>query len=258
MTNPEKAVSDADGITAKVIDGLIAPVYQDLAQPSVKEVGKTIGGVIRTALLPVNTLVWSVDKVKDWILSAVEERLKHISSDKIIPPNPAIAGPAIEAIKFLDQEKELRNLYANLIASSMVRDVSESAHPGFIEVIRNLSSEDAVVLKTCFTEKFCTLSVQRPDRRKRINESNHIFLWPKGHDPFIEEITSVSISNLIRLGLVEKELVGTLLGEAVRVRISSENISRRFEYTIRDFAGVFEEHIVHVTEFGEAFCYACV
>ena len=43
--------------------------------------------------------------------------------------------------------EELRNMYANLLAASMLKDEKENAHPSFVEIIKQLSPDEAKLLK---------------------------------------------------------------------------------------------------------------
>ncbi len=59
--------------------------------------------------------------------------------------NLNIVGPALEALKYTILEDELRELFENLLAASI--DKREDVFPGFVDVIRQLSSDEAKLLK---------------------------------------------------------------------------------------------------------------
>jgi hypothetical protein len=258
--DPEKAAKAADGIVKDVVEGLIKPVYEDLAQPAVKEVGKAVGGLVRTALLPVNAIVWTGDKVKDWVLSEVEKRLSGVDPEKIISPNPAIAGPAIEAIKFLSQEEELRSMFANLIASSMNADVADQIHPGFVEIIKNISSTDAKVLKQFWKKNYlyCGVIVYS----KILPEKKTFSIMPLGRFypqlikmPLSRDEAENSITNLIRLGLVETSQDSLLAQTESTLKLFSENEAYRLLLSQTDIQSRID--VLQLTGMGQIFVKIC-
>lgn len=115
-----------------------------------KQVGKaleTVGKAINVALAPVGALVWGYEKCQDFISTKVADRLKDIPPEDIITPKPNVAGPAIEALRYTGHEEVLSDLYANLLASSMDRKTASGAHPAFVEIIKQLTPDEAKLVK---------------------------------------------------------------------------------------------------------------
>lgn len=138
--------------TIDAVTGLVnaVPIYQDVLQPSAQQIGKSLETVSKTvniALAPIKLLVWGYERIEEYLSQSISEKLKDIPPEKIISPSPQIAGPAIEALRYAGHEEELRELYSALIATAMNADTSPNAHPSFIDVIRSLSSDEAILLK---------------------------------------------------------------------------------------------------------------
>lgn len=76
----------------------------------------------------------------------LRKRIVTIPEDDICEPPLMIAGPTLEALKYTYDEQELREMFINLLASSMNRSRVQVAHPAFVEIIRQLSSLDAKFL----------------------------------------------------------------------------------------------------------------
>lgn len=76
--------------------------------------------------------------------SDLEKKISCISENNLREPNLMIAGPVLEALKYAYDEAELRNMYVNLLASSMNMD--KTVHPGFVDVIRQLTPDEAKML----------------------------------------------------------------------------------------------------------------
>jgi Abortive infection alpha len=126
------------------------PIYQDVVQPAAKEVGtalETISKSIHIALAPVSALIWGYDRIKDYLNQTLTEKLKNLPVENVVSPNPVVAGPIVEALRFAAHESSLRELYANLLATSMDVKTSHEAHPAFIEAIRQITPDEAHLFK---------------------------------------------------------------------------------------------------------------
>lgn len=206
--NEENKIRDAvDAVTgvAKAI-----PVYQDLAQPAVQEVGKglqTIAKTVHIALAPVSALVWGYDQIKDFISTKVADRLKNIPEKNIITPEPNIAGPALESLRYTGHKEELRDMYASLLATAMNSSTADKAHPSFVEIIKQLSTHEANILK----ELAYLLTVPMIDVRNHNDKPpggghwviKHFSMLPINTGCNDHTLGSAYMVNLQRLGLIE-------------------------------------------------------
>lgn len=141
---PEGLSQLAKGI-GKAIE-TVPELYEDAFQPSVQETGKLLSRIPRA----INAAFSGLDK---WILNKeysidetkklLAQKLEKIDPDKIVEPEPYVAIPTIQSISYAMNSDELRNLYANLLAKSMISDTKDSVHPSFVEIIKQMSPMDA-------------------------------------------------------------------------------------------------------------------
>ena len=127
------------------------PIYQDAIQPAAQEVGKALGTVaklVNVALAPVSALVWGYEQIREFISVKIAEKLKDIPPEHIVSPKPNVAGPAIEALRYTGFDEQLGDLYASLLATSMDKNTAELAHPAFVEIIKQLTSDEAKIIST--------------------------------------------------------------------------------------------------------------
>ena len=178
-------------------------LYHDALQPSAQESGKLIARIPRD----INAAFAGIDK---WILNkeySVEEtkrllaaKLDKIDPEKIVEPEPYVAVPAIQAISYTMNSNELRNLYANLLAKSMITDTKETVHPSFVEIIKQMSPIDARVFQLIMDTRL------RPVinlTRKSSNGNTLIQSHCSWITSFSIKQCATSIDNLLRLGLIE-------------------------------------------------------
>lgn len=151
----------------------------------------------------------------------LHDKINKIPSEELIEPKLSIVGPALESSKYYYEEPVLRNLFSSLIASSVNSKTSNNVHPAFIEIIKQLSPLDAKILSNNFKfdkiHPICKVVIQNSnkplidDAEKKMNyffqpasASNQIFinyfLTQVEND---QDLISVSIANLTRLGLLE-------------------------------------------------------
>jgi len=141
------------------------PIYDDLIQPAAKEIGTALATVAKTvnlALAPVSGVIWSYETIKDFVSTKVSAKLKNVPPENIITPDPIVAGPALEALKYTAHESTLRELYANLLASALDSDTADSTHPSSVELIKQLSATEAQILNFLSNREryYCVCSFQ--------------------------------------------------------------------------------------------------
>jgi hypothetical protein len=124
------------------------------AKAAAREIGKTavtITKAINNVLLPLAMINFAFDKAREYFEKQFalqfEPLVRQIPADSIVEPKASIAGPALQGLAFSHEEPALRDMYLNLLASAMDGRIAEGAHPAFAEIIKQLSGEDARLLK---------------------------------------------------------------------------------------------------------------
>lgn len=141
-------------IAINVTKELAPKIYDDGLQPAVREIGKglgTLASTINVALAPINWMVYGFEIIDKQVKLALQEKLSNILPEKISTPDASIVVPAYEALRCSLDKETLKEMYINLIASSMIEDKKNSVHPAFVEIIKQLSSQDAKLLKDAFS-----------------------------------------------------------------------------------------------------------
>lgn len=203
--NIEGTINAATGLLKEI------PVYQDALQPAAKELGvalQTIAKTVNLALAPVSAMVWGYEKIKDFAATRLAEKLKDVPEGKITTPDATIAGPALEALKYTGHKEELRDMYASLIATAMDADNLLKAHPAFVEIIKQLSPDEAKIVAYMNIN-----GSQQPkvDVRAAKDATKATGRWAAMHYSLIAvdaqcqrpQLTAAYLVNLQRLGLVE-------------------------------------------------------
>ena len=74
------------------------------------------------------------------------EKLVDVPEENLQTPKASIAGPAMEGLGYSLEEPELKNMYLELLARAADDRVSTTAHPSFVQTIRQLTAEEAAYL----------------------------------------------------------------------------------------------------------------
>lgn len=142
--------SDKNGPQPTADGSLPVRVYGDAVAPSARVVGRTLEGLVRSALRPIDGVVWGLDRVMDWVARRVTAKLetKALDSTQLTAPPVEVEGRVLLALQTAGPSEEpyLRNMFASLLATSMDVSESRSVHPSFPNILNQLSSIDAKVL----------------------------------------------------------------------------------------------------------------
>lgn len=125
------------------------PVYDDLLQPAARELGKnlhTVSKVVTVSLAPVRGLVYGFEQIEKYLRESLTRKLANTPPENIESPPVKVAGPVFEAMRFCTEDEELKEMFSNLLANSMDKETKSRAHPAFVEVLKNLSSDEAKIL----------------------------------------------------------------------------------------------------------------
>lgn len=120
-------------------------IYVDGAQPALIETGKFIGRIpraINAAFAPLDCWILKQENNVARTKQLLEKNLQNADPEKIVPPEPYVAVPAINALSYSMDSDELRKMYANLLTKAIYADTKNSVHPAFTEIIKNLSPLD--------------------------------------------------------------------------------------------------------------------
>lgn len=247
---------DAAGKTLEVAPKL----YDDTIQPAAQEFGKTL------ALIP-QAINASLSSVRQWISyreynvaeteKLLAQKLQNTSPDKIVPPEPYVAVPALQAISYSMNNDELRNLYANLLAKSMNSDTKDSVHPAFVEIIKQLSPLDAKVFKHLYHSTNAMVDIVKKYKNSGVvtlarNITNIDFA------SYLD--VSISIDNLHRLKLIDiPPFEHYNLDSMYKYFYKSEIYKQACEYykDSKEFEIDIEKKSIKYTDIGRAFYKIC-
>jgi Abortive infection alpha len=261
----ESKIRDAADAVKGIVEAV--PIYQDALQPAAKEIGKgleTIAKTIHIALAPIAALVWGFEQIRDFVTTRVAEKLKDIPQERIQTPSPMVAGPALEALKYTGHEESLRELYANLLATSIDSETAASAHPAFVDMIKSMTPDEAKIMNLLATRRAYPII----DLKVTYKEGGGFLILHRNVSLISEEagcqhpqFTANYLDNLCRLGLLEIPF-GRFLKESTHYEPIENDpgvlqLKQQFEGDDKRAFGV-DRRKVELTDLGKQFVGACV
>ena len=124
----------------------VGQIYSDALSPGMKQLGHALEDVIkclRLATFPIQVGSASQTQLENFLKSAVE----RVPEEKRVLPAPQILGPVIEAVRYEPADTEIESMFAELLSRSMDADNLGDAHPAFPHLIRQLSMDEARIIK---------------------------------------------------------------------------------------------------------------
>ncbi|WP_081994918.1 DUF4393 domain-containing protein [Deinococcus radiopugnans] len=207
----------------QTLASLSKDIYQDVAHPSLSTLGEGLDGIFRAiAHYP---RYWgmmsdiSLEEKKERFRARLQSKIDDIPDDKRILPKPNILGPSIQALEYGILEDYLSEMFALLIAGAMNSDTEAQAHPSFVEIIKQLSNDEAKILSALYRIRgmYPIGSVIQPidDKGSYLTIIDKIFLLPTEIGCNNPSRHAEMLDNLDRLKLIEIQLsqLGTMISQ---------------------------------------------
>lgn len=134
---------------------LLKEIYTDLAKPGVQNVGKAIGEIIglgNTILLPLQLLNDKSNLIARNNLERFRLKVEELNASEVQAVVPEIGVPILEKLLYVENE-EIANLYINILASASMKDFDGCTHPSFINIVSQLTPDEALIVKYLATTR---------------------------------------------------------------------------------------------------------
>ena len=249
---------------AKQTGGVLTEVYKDALSPSVKPIGTMLSYLPRTIKLAFNRWEkWIINGEESLKLTEelIKKKIEQIPEEKICEPEPYVAIPAIQQISYCENSDDLRELYANLLVSSMNVDRKWKVHPAYVEIIKQLNPDEAKIIKSLPPN----ISIIHPlidvKRNKQNGETDIILNFTNVGMEDVEHKSNICsyIDNLERLKLIRIPPFVVLSNKGIYEELKKDLIiGNIIDETILGFPGIkYYFKTFNLTNFGVSFVQTC-
>lgn len=95
-----------------------------------------------------------VEYFGEGIAELIMDAKEHVPEDQQVEnPNPSFVGPLLEAAKYHTERGLLRDMFCELLAKGMDAEQQDKAHPAFVRILEQLSSDEAILLQSLNDEE---------------------------------------------------------------------------------------------------------
>lgn len=173
-------------MSLKIDIPLLEKIYDDLFHPSFKTVGS-------------------------WVKKKLDAKLIGVPEEQRQIPPKNIIEPILYNVYLTEDIPDLSEMYLNLLASSINSSTSTIAHPAYIKVIEQLTSDEARILSNLYSirstagDDLC-LAHLSDNLNKHLERLEDI--WSKlcvDADIEVRSNSAMYMENLIRLKLINRE-----------------------------------------------------
>lgn len=149
--DPVKVTKNSISLVAEVIKAAgdnpqVREATSNLALSAV-----TITKTINNVLVPLAAINFAFDKARNYFSGVFQREIsakaENIPSENLVEPKASIAGPTLQGLAFTHEEENLKEMFLSLLITSMDDRVASIAHPAFVEIIKQLDSEDAKLVR---------------------------------------------------------------------------------------------------------------
>jgi hypothetical protein len=256
MSDEDRSLQDKFAQTDLYASAVTGPVLQ------VASTVATVPELISAALLPLRALTaTSGGQYQEWLSAQLAETMSDVELEEIVFPNPHIAGPAYQAVKYTAREPVIRDMLVQLLASTLNEQQASVAHPSFVGCIQLMDEADARVLQVlaerrsaAYVELRAEADSGRGQRRRRVSLLGvHAGLEDAGR-------ALRSVDSLERLGLCCLDRDGSGQSDDDYSEIENHQLFADAKQDLEsegDAAPDQERGSVALTEFGDAFVQCC-
>lgn len=242
----------------------IEKAYDDLAHPALSAAGQGLGDLVELTFGPIRLMKQSYERVKDYLDFRLKEYFeqKKIDNAKLRAPAPEVAIPAIEALRYTDKSV-LKDMYVRLLGASMNVDTADFVHPSFVDIIGQLTPDEAKILKQLprkgLYEPLVDIMVEKQGAEGSfLVHSKCGVLGFEAQCEFPEKI-SLYMDNLVRLSLVH---IPEQSGLADSWRYDKITSTVYFQKLVEDAktagTALWVKRMAGLTDFGADFRDACL
>jgi hypothetical protein len=124
----------------------VKAIYDDTAKPAAKQLGQIAQDLLKTIQLALAPLQFA-GAYQDRLRAFLDRSVRAVPEKHRVSPPPQILGPIVEGIRYEPEGTPLDEMFSRLLSSSMDDARLDQAHPAYPAILRQLSSDEARILK---------------------------------------------------------------------------------------------------------------
>ncbi|MDA7742454.1 DUF4393 domain-containing protein [Francisellaceae bacterium] len=206
--------------------------------------------LIDIATLPITILNFGIKSATEYFKNNfnadLQRKLINIDSENLQPPSLSISSLSLQGLAIYHTQGEIKNLFLNLLAKSMNSKSTIEIHPAFIDTIKQLSPNEALILNKLSQENLSNWTLSGEEY------FDVLIKWDKICEQYIDtDNFTLYLENLFRLQIMTIHDHQEIKHYPAGVDPYSDS-DYDAEIKLKSFSDVY------ITEFGHAFIECCV
>lgn len=251
----------------KQTPNILATIYGDLAQPSVKKVGTALETVFEFStsfLLPLKLLNEKFKLNFEKRLNEYKKKLEKIPEEDLCEVNPQIGTPLIEKLSYTTND-EIADLFTNLLTKASSTKTVNLAHPSFVQLIERLSVDEARIIKFLKGKDFIpciSFRAYLKDKNKGFYEIltkgtmlqfEIELLFPQNISTYLDNLTSMGVLDISHgLHKIDDNIYNPIYEKYEYDKINEDYLKSEVFSRVEKKKSYFQ-----ITTFGKTFIDAC-
>ena len=165
-----------------------------------------MGGFLSLAMMPLQMMGYQAEHWKSKFQELLDKKASKIPEERLQSPDLIITGPIMQALGYTVHKDDLRELFTNLLTTSMDSQTAKEALPCFVEMIKQISPDEAKILR--FLSKnspqpvvdVMSVTLDQLTINYLVREESYI---PEDSGCEYVELGPQYLGNLLRLGLID-------------------------------------------------------
>jgi hypothetical protein len=217
---------------------LVKEVYKDSLSKPVQEASEVLVDIVKSFRLftaPIQLLASYQDRLKKY-LETVRSR---VPEEKQIPCPPNLAGPVLEELKYMEDKNILTELYLNLLTRGIDSERIAEAHPAFLIIIKQLSTDEARIIYNLKQGEYVFkqyLNIENYDLKRTLENNKPIL-----EGLYFPEQISFYLNHLNSLNIFQHEVTYGAENEREYKHMTS---TINFTITKTDFGEAFTKAVI--------------
>ena len=241
-------------------------VYSDL-RPIIQPVAKCIGNVLEFASCVTLPLQYWTGVAKANYAKRLEEyskKLENVSEQDRCEVHPEIGVPIMQALPYTTND-DIAEMFTNLLASASISSMAGSAHPAFVEYIKQMSPDEAKIVQYLKNQNYIPYITMRanfePPRQGFVTPVEKMVSIDRELTLVYPDNIKIDISNLLSLGVLADASTLHLADDSLYQKIINlkglDALKARYE-NMREIKNVtYTKGYYEKTEIGKLFIKAC-
>lgn len=138
-------ITDLMGLAKLANSKLVNKTYDDLLAEAMREGGQAFVDTVKALRLftaPIQFLALGQERLTAFLQRARDK----VPEERQQEAAPSIAGPVMIALRFMEDDNILTEMYINLLARAIDKERSNEDHPAYVKIIEQLSPDEALFL----------------------------------------------------------------------------------------------------------------